>query len=51
MAAGIPALTGLRFVAAGTVFAAHALPKIVPLPQIKWSPPFTRLWRRFRARE
>ena len=33
MAAGIPALTGLRFVAAGTVFAAHALPKIVPLPQ------------------
>jgi peptidoglycan/LPS O-acetylase OafA/YrhL len=28
--AGIPALTGLRFVAAGAVVVAHALPKIVP---------------------
>ena len=33
MRAGIPALTGLRFVAAGAVFVAHALPKIIPWPQ------------------
>lgn len=33
MTAAIPALTGLRFMAAGTVVVAHALPKIVPLPQ------------------
>jgi len=33
MLAGIPALTGLRFVAAATVLIAHALPNIIPLPQ------------------
>jgi peptidoglycan/LPS O-acetylase OafA/YrhL len=33
MAAGIPALTGLRFVAAAAVLIAHSLPNIVPLPQ------------------
>lgn len=38
MAAGIPALTGLRFVAAGTVFVAHALPKVVPFPQNQAEP-------------
>jgi peptidoglycan/LPS O-acetylase OafA/YrhL len=38
MAAGIPALTGQRFVAAGTVFVAHALPKVVPFPQNQAEP-------------
>jgi peptidoglycan/LPS O-acetylase OafA/YrhL len=38
MRTGIPALTGLRFVAAGAVFVAHALPKIIPLPQNQAEP-------------
>lgn len=32
MRADIPAVTGLRFVAASAVFVSHALPKIIPLP-------------------
>jgi peptidoglycan/LPS O-acetylase OafA/YrhL len=43
MAAAIPALTGLRFVAAGTVFVAHALPKIIPFPQNHVEPAIYKL--------
>src|SRR5215813_10473765 len=38
MRPGIPALTGLRFAAAGAVVVAHALPKIIPLAENQPAP-------------